>query len=65
LFIEISNHAFLLIYIVTQLENILVSDDANFSTVKIIDFGISSLCSEKLVKGCGTLVFMAPELIKK
>jgi len=43
----------------------LVSDDENFSIVKIIDFGISAVCCDMLEKGCGTLIYMAPELIKK
>lgn len=47
--------------------NILVMDKADFSTVKIIDFGLSEnyVFHDSEVSQAGTLVYMAPEVITK
>lgn len=48
-------------------ENILFEDKKNFSSIKVVDFGLSSQFCES--KGdyefCGTLVYMAPEQLEK
>ena len=45
-----------------KLENILV-DESN--VVKVIDFGFSSKCGQKLSNYCGTPPYMAPEITHK
>ncbi|CAD8176229.1 unnamed protein product [Paramecium pentaurelia] len=42
-------------------ENILVNEDLN--CVKLSDFGLSSVQNQLMTKQCGTLIFMAPELL--
>ncbi|CAD8181692.1 unnamed protein product [Paramecium pentaurelia] len=42
-------------------ENILVNDD--LSCVKLSDFGLSQVQNQLMTKQCGTLIFMAPELL--
>ncbi|CAK83623.1 unnamed protein product (macronuclear) [Paramecium tetraurelia] len=42
-------------------ENILVNED--LSCVKLSDFGLSSVQNQLMTKQCGTLIFMAPELL--
>ncbi|EGR33621.1 hypothetical protein IMG5_047670 [Ichthyophthirius multifiliis] len=45
-----------------KLQNILLDKDKN---IKIIDFGFSIISKEKLKTVCGTLSYMAPELIEQ
>lgn len=45
-----------------KLENVLVDSNGK---VKIIDFGFSAKCSQKLQNFCGTPPYMAPELAAK
>ncbi|CAD8076522.1 unnamed protein product [Paramecium sonneborni] len=45
-------------------ENILVEDSNDFSTLKIVDFGLSA--GQIVLHGqCGTLIYMAPELFSQ
>ena len=46
-------------------ENILIEE--NLSTIKIADFGLSSQHTKYglMQKKCGTLTYMAPELLQK
>ncbi|EGG23958.1 putative protein serine/threonine kinase [Cavenderia fasciculata] len=47
-------------------ENILFRDHSDFSTLKIIDFGLAAYYNnEPLVDVCGTPDFQAPEMIKR
>lgn len=48
-------------------ENILLQDKANLSSVKIVDFGLSHKYNfgENEDSTCGTLYYMAPEVIGK
>ena len=47
-----------------MVENILVADPGDFSTMKIVDFGLSAQIDNNYPKNvkaqCGTLLFMAP-----
>ena len=47
-------------------ENILLQDKNDLSSVKIIDFGLSNkhFAGESEDKTCGTLKYMAPEVVK-
>jgi len=45
-----------------KLENILVDEN---NVVKLIDFGFSSECGQKLSNYCGTPPYMAPEITLK
>jgi serine/threonine protein kinase len=45
-----------------KLENILVDEN---NVVKLIDFGFSSKCGQKLSNYCGTPPYMAPEITLK
>ena len=52
------------------LRNILVADPNDITSVKLIDFGLSfkynSLCTEYFPNlRCGTLIYMAPEVVNK
>jgi serine/threonine protein kinase len=42
-------------------ENIMFAEENNIKTLKITDFGLSTLCSGGLEALCGTLLYMAPE----
>ena len=46
-------------------ENILLSDDSELPTIKLADFGLAKLVgtSECLLDGCGTLGYVAPEVL--
>ena len=48
-------------------ENIMLSRENDLNSVKIIDFGLSAQNFDKLYNNdyCGTLIYMAPELIEK
>jgi serine/threonine protein kinase len=49
-------------------ENILVSDPSDLSKIKIADLGLSikvDVNSSKPYDHCGTLLYMAPEVIRK
>ena len=50
-----------------MVENILVADPGDLSTIKIVDFGLSAQLDNNYSKNvkaqCGTLLFMAPEII--
>jgi serine/threonine protein kinase len=48
-------------------ENILFNDYKDFSTLKLVDFGLSSQFFEAMgdFEFCGTLIYMAPEQIEK
>lgn len=53
---------------VLQSENVLISDPDDLSKVKIADLGLSikvGASSAKPYDHCGTLLFMAPEVIRK
>ena len=62
--------SFMCIYIniLIFIENILICDPVNVGHVKLIDFGLSCLFDDYFVtvftQKCGTLYYMAPELIK-
>ena len=60
-FIAISNQACILKYMV---ENILVADPDDLTTLKIVDFGLSAQLDNNYPKNvkcqCGTLLYMAP-----
>ena len=49
-------------------ENILISDKKDLASVKLIDFGLSCHFNDYFVtlfsQKCGTLLYMAPELLK-
>jgi len=50
-----------------KLENILIQDKNNLSSIKLIDFGLSDKFNNEnkiMSKFCGTALFQAPELIK-
>lgn len=50
-----------------KLQNILIKDKNNLSTIKLIDFGLSDKFTNEtkiFSKFCGTTLFQAPELIK-
>jgi serine/threonine protein kinase len=48
-------------------ENILLSDELDLPTVKLADFGLAKLVgtSESLRDGCGTLGYVAPEVLRE
>ncbi len=46
-----------------KLENVLLQDEANPCLIKIIDFGLSSLCSDDNFGQSGTLLYSPPELL--
>lgn len=52
-----------------KIENILLADDNDLSSIKIVDFGLSAkleINSYKNIKAqCGTLLYMAPEMFNK
>ena len=48
-----------------KIQNILIKDFNDFSTLKLIDFGFSTYNNKNLTKQCGTIMYMAPEFIKK
>lgn len=56
-------------YSLYKIENILLADDSDLSSIKIVDFGLSAkleIHSNKNVKAhCGTLLYMAPEMFTK
>jgi serine/threonine protein kinase len=50
-------------------ENILIKDKNDLSSVKLADFGLSAMVNQvsqgnKLRLNCGTLIYMAPEILK-
>ena len=46
-------------------DNIMVTPKNNYGIIKIMDFGLSKIASsqEKLMDGCGTLSYVAPEVL--
>ena len=48
-------------------ENIMLSEENDLNTIKIIDFGLSAHNFDILINNdyCGTYIYMAPELIEK
>lgn len=46
-------------------ENIMLSDINDFSSVKIIDLGLSTFYDSILHSQCGTVIYMAPEMNSK
>ena len=50
-----------------ELDNILIGDPSDLSSIKLADFGLSAKHSystfQTLDQHCGTLVFMAPEVV--
>ncbi|GFE54399.1 calcium dependent kinase CDPK7 [Babesia ovis] len=46
-------------------ENILLTDKSDAATIKLTDFGLSTLCgpNELLTQPCGTLAYVAPEVL--
>ena len=48
-----------------KLENILLDDFKDLSTIKIADFGLSVKRDYYLSEKCGTLLYMAPEQVNK
>ena len=48
-------------------ENILLSDESDLPTIKLADFGLAKLIgtSESLRDGCGTLGYVAPEVLRE
>lgn len=46
-------------------ENILLTDKTESATIKLTDFGLSTLCdpNELLTQPCGTLAYVAPEVL--
>ena len=48
-------------------ENIMLSEDNDLNSIKIIDFGLSAQNFDLLINNdyCGTYIYMAPELIEK
>ncbi|ORM41477.1 Myosin light chain kinase A [Babesia sp. Xinjiang] len=46
-------------------ENILITDKSDAATIKLTDFGLSTLCgpNELLTQPCGTLAYVAPEVL--
>ncbi|GBE61937.1 calcium dependent kinase CDPK7 [Babesia ovata] len=46
-------------------ENILLTDKSEAATIKLTDFGLSTLCgpNELLTQPCGTLAYVAPEVL--
>jgi len=52
------------------IENILLNDTKDLSSIKICDFGLSAqyndaTCTRSFNEKCGTDIYMAPELWKK
>lgn len=43
-------------------ENIMLCDDSNFSSLKVIDFGLSTKLEKNEKSFCGTVKYMAPEI---
>ncbi len=56
-------------FITLPLDNILLGNKNDMSSVKVADFGLSSkyntLAYTQLQECCGTLIFMAPEVVRK
>ena len=49
-----------------NLENILLKDPNDLSSITLIDFGFSiEDNNQSLIKQCGTIMYMAPEFIKR
>ena len=50
----------------SYLENILIGEEGNLNSIKIADFGMSIKIegkNQKISTHCGTLIYMAPEVI--
>lgn len=45
-------------------ENLLLEDDSEDAKVKLADFGFAAYCKNPLTDGCGTLVYVAPEILR-
>eukprot|EP00924_Labyrinthula_sp_SR-Ha-C_P005095 maker-scaffold_1-snap-gene-21.50-mRNA-1 protein AED:0.04 eAED:0.04 QI:40/1/1/1/0.75/0.6/5/70/408 len=45
-------------------ENLLLEDNSPDARVKVADFGFAAYCHEPLTDGCGTLVYVAPEILR-
>ena len=49
-----------------MIENILIGDKTDFTSIKIADFGLSAKytveSNGRLDQNCGTLIYMAPEV---
>ena len=52
-----------------KLENIIFGKKGDFSTLKIVDFGLSTRSDPRSVDridgACGTFLYMAPEVLQK
>jgi len=50
-----------------KLENIMMTDDSNTASPKLVDFGLAKIIgpSETAVEPFGTLGYVAPEVLKK
>jgi serine/threonine protein kinase len=46
-------------------ENIMLSRKGNLNSIKICDFGLATNLDDSDSKRCGTLIYMAPELVQK
>lgn len=45
-------------------ENLLLDDPSDTANVKLADFGFAAYCEKPLNDGCGTLVYVAPEILR-
>ena len=54
-----------LLYLTHFVGNVLIGNKRNLRKIKIIDFGLSTKTRTGSYKRCGTMHYMAPELIKK
>lgn len=45
-------------------ENLLLESDEGNAKVKLADFGFAAYCQKPLNDGCGTLVYVAPEILR-
>mmetsp|Transcript_1999 Transcript_1999/g.2312 ORF Transcript_1999/g.2312 Transcript_1999/m.2312 type:complete len:356 (-) Transcript_1999:233-1300(-) len=45
-------------------ENLLLVSETDDTSVKLADFGFAAFCKDELDDGCGTLVYVAPEILR-
>uniref|UniRef100_A0A7S3PFJ7 non-specific serine/threonine protein kinase n=1 Tax=Aplanochytrium stocchinoi TaxID=215587 RepID=A0A7S3PFJ7_9STRA len=45
-------------------ENLLLVSETDDTSVKLADFGFAAFCHDELDDGCGTLVYVAPEILR-
>ena len=60
-------HSFGIVHRDLKLENIMMSDQKEQASPKIVDFGLSKIVipNEKMFDSCGTPAYVAPEVLNK